>query len=350
VRRRLGVIVSVVTAAAALTAALAPLPPAFVERWYSRRIYPPLQDVVTLLSSAVPISLLDVTAGLLLVAAVIFAGRAWRRRGLRVAARHSAVVLVVTASIVYLWFLLFWGFNYRRVPLEEKLAYDPSRVTVESALAAGRIAVERVNALRPRDGDFTGDDEGLARALAVVTRRFGAASEVRVAPPKPSVLQWYFRKAAIDGMTDPWFLEIVLNPDLLPFERPFVLAHEWAHLAGYADESEANFVALLACVNATPVARYSGWLAAYEHLVGALPREERRALRASLGADVRADLDAAAARYQRSSPTVRTASRGAYDAYLRANRIEEGIANYNAVVRLMLGTVPDGTGMPPLKP
>ena len=32
-------------------------------------------------------------------------------------------------------------------------------------------------------------------------------------------------------------------PDLLPFERPFVLAHEWAHLAGHADEAEASAVA-----------------------------------------------------------------------------------------------------------
>ena len=52
-------------------------------------------------------------------------------------------------------------------------------------------------------------------------------------------------------MTVPVFLEVILNPDLLPVEKPFVLAHEWAHLAGYADESEANFVAWLACCRAT---------------------------------------------------------------------------------------------------
>ena len=45
-------------------------------------------------------------------------------------------------------------------------------------------------------------------------------------------------------MTDPFLLETLIAPDLLEVERPFVIAHEWAHLAGYADESEANFVAL----------------------------------------------------------------------------------------------------------
>jgi hypothetical protein len=42
------------------------------------------------------------------------------------------------------------------------------------------------------------------------------------------------------------------QPDLLPFEKPFVAAHEWAHLAGYADESEASFVGWLTCVRAAP--------------------------------------------------------------------------------------------------
>ena len=50
-------------------------------------------------------------------------------------------------------------------------------------------------------------------------------------------------------MTDPFFLEVIVNPDVLPIERPFVVAHEWAHLAGYADESEANFVAWLTCAH-----------------------------------------------------------------------------------------------------
>ena len=67
--------------------------------------------------------------------------------------------------------------------------------------------------------------------------------------PKRSLLGLYFRWAAIDGMTDPFFLEMIVNPDVLPVERPFVVAHEWAHLAGYAEESEANFVAWLTCAH-----------------------------------------------------------------------------------------------------
>jgi len=116
-----------------------------------------------------------------------------------------------------------------------------------------------------------------------------------------------------------------------------VIAHEWAHLAGYADESEANFVAWLTCLGGDALAQYSGWLAAYEHAARALPRDVRRDL-TPLGPGPRSDFQAMAARYARSSPAVREAAYDVYDSYLKANRVQEGIASYDAVVRLMLGT------------
>jgi hypothetical protein len=43
------------------------------------------------------------------------------------------------------------------------------------------------------------------------------------------------------------------------------------------------------------------------------------------------------------------ASRDVYDSYLKANRVEEGIASYDAVVRLMLGTEFETEGIPRLR-
>jgi hypothetical protein len=334
---------------AALAAALVPIPPAFVERWYSNGLYLGLQPCITRVSNLAPVALLDVGAAIFLIGIVIVLSRRWRARGLAEASRRTLVSVVVCAAVCYLWFLSFWGLNYRRVPLEQKVSYDQSRVSRDHALTFGRLAVEQVNALQAISVSSSNDDRELSLAFADVERGLGATKHALVAQPKPSVLTWYFRKAAIDGMTDPFFLEVILHPDLLPFERPFVLAHEWAHLAGYAVESEANFVAWLACVRGSPRARYSGWLSAYEHVAAALPRDDRRALGAALTRAVRADLADASQRLARSTPAVRTAARGAYDTYLRANRIEEGIANYNAVVRLMLGTSFDSRWTPELR-
>jgi len=333
----------------AALAAVLPVPARAIERVYSQGVYPLLQPAVTSVSSLTSIALFDVSvAALLAFVGALFVHR-WRARGFARAAGRTLVTIGTLAAVVYLWFLLLWGLNYRRVPLEERLAYDAARVTRERAGFLAREAVRRANALAADDAAAHLDEEALARSLRDVQHALGSGARLRVAPPKRSLLGWYFRQAAIDGMTNPFFLEIVLNPDLLPFERPFVLAHEWAHLAGFADESEANFIAWLTCIRADAAARYSGWTTAYQHLSSQLPREERQALRAELSPAVLADLVAASRRVARASPAVRMVARDAYDTYLRANRVEEGIASYNAVVRLMVGTAFDAEWQPELR-
>ena len=334
------IILIVVTLAVAVT----PLPSRLVEAWYSRRAYPALQAVVTTLSNSVPVALLDIAvSGLLMFLAVGF----WRRLragGMgRALVSSVATVVTMTAGVVLLFFAL-WGLNYRRVPLNEKVEYDRNRVTREAALRLGDHAAQEVNGLYDRAHGLESGVLPPSEPRPAIEAAFEAAqrmlgSERLAVPgiPKRSLLERYFRAAAIDGMTNPFFLEIILNPDTLPFERPFVLTHEWAHLAGYANEAEANFVAWLACTQGDAMAKYSGWLAIFEHVAASVPKADRVALTSRLAAGPRRDLKEAAARYARASPAVRTAARDAYDTYLRANRVAEGVASYAAVVRLMLG-------------
>jgi hypothetical protein len=321
----------------AVAAAVLPIPADVVERWYSRGAYAWFQPAVTRVSNLVPFALLDAAAALLLAAGVVVFVRRARRNGARAAFVSGVGTVVVASAVLYLLFVIMWGFNYRRVPLERQLDYDASRVTREAALRFGTAAVARVNEGHAATRGAIVDDDSLARAFGEALQALGSTGTTVPGVAKRSVLSWYFVRAAIDGMTDPYFLEIIVNPEVLPFERPFVLAHEWAHLAGYADESEANFVAWLTCVRGDPLARYSGWLAAYGHAVRALTREDRLQL-PRLDAGPLADLEAERARYRRASPAVTRTARSVYDTYLKSNRVREGIASYDAVVRLMLGT------------
>jgi hypothetical protein len=149
-------------------------------------------------------------------------------------------------------------------------------------------------------------------------------------------------------MTDPFFLETLIAGSVLPFERPFVIAHEWSHLAGLADEGEANFLGWLTCVHGSTADQYSGWLFLYQHIVAALPRRDRLELQPRLEPGPRADLRAVADRIARSiSPRVAVAGWRVYDRYLKANRVEAGAQSYAEVVRLILGVRfgPDWTPM-----
>jgi Protein of unknown function (DUF3810) len=330
----------------ALAAALAPVPPTLVEARYSRGIFPAIQTAVTPITNVVPFALLDVAAIVALIVLGSWLYRASRRSGVARALLFGIAPLVTVAAAAYLIFLVMWGFNYRRVSLEQKLDFDRGRVTHDAVRKLGENAARMLNTTYDLAHAPQQDGPTLETAFASAQQLLGAPRLAVLAVPKASLLQWYFRVAAIDGMTDPFFLEVIVNPDVLPFERPFVLAHEWGHLAGYASEDEANLIAWLACLQGSALARYSGWLAVYEHASGSLPRADRVALAKQLAPGPRADLEASAARFARSSPVVRTAARDVYDSYLRANRVEEGIESYTAVVRLIVGSGME-EGQPP---
>lgn len=329
----------------ACAAFAAPVPPRIVERWYSAGVYPPLQRALTGFSNLSPFALLDVLLVCLPIVWAIVVVRDVRRSTRRWTALSRWVVrTAVAAATLYLTFLFAWGFNYRRVPLEQRLRFDAGAVTPAAARDTAQLAASRLNALyadahASSARDDTRVDPALAAGFARATKELGASGTTVPGRPKRTLLDVYFRPAAVAGMTDPFFLETIVESDLLPVERPFVIAHEWGHLAGYADEGEANFSGWLTCMRADAAAQYSGWLFLFDQLASGLSRADRAAVVARLDAGPRADLRAIAARLTRDvKPQVSAAGWRVYDSYLKANRIEAGAASYAQVVRLVLGT------------
>jgi hypothetical protein len=329
---------------AALAAAIVPLPRWLVERAYSAGVYPRLQPVLTGASNLAPIALLDVAIAAVLLAWLVGVANDLRSsRGVTGALFAVVVRTAAWAAAAYLLFLATWGFNYRRVPLIDKLPFDGARVTPERARSAAEATVVRLNTLYASAhaagwAAAVEIDRPLASAFDAAVRDAGIDGRVTVGRPKRTVLDWYFRRAGVDGMTDPYFLETLVAGNLLPFERPVVIAHEWAHLAGIADEGDANFVGWLACMRGAPAHQYSGWLFLYTELVNAVSAADRTALRGGLAPGPRADLIAIRDRVTRDvNPAVSTAGWRVYDSYLKANRVEAGAASYADVVRLVLG-------------
>lgn len=342
--------------AAAATLAIVPLPAAVVERWYTDGIYPRVQSLVTAGSNRVPFALFDALIGAAVIWFVwrLLADVAARKTyGWIAVAGRSALRLVTAAAVFYLAFLACWGMNYRRVALPDKLAFERGRVSVRRAHDLALTAVARVNALygdaHARDAEPL-DTGALARSFGEAERELAVRHPARPARPKRTLFDRYFRLAAVDGMTDPYFLETFIVSDLFRFEQPFVVAHEWGHLAGFADESEANFVGWLACVHGAPDEQYSGWLFLYSEIVGRLSRADRVEVSARLGDGPRRDLRAVADRVaQQVSRPVSSAGWRVYDGYLKANRVEAGTASYSDVVKLVLGTEFDAEWKPRLR-
>ena len=329
----------------AIVAAFAPVPPSVVERFYSSGLFPHVQRRVTVVSNLTPYALIDV---------LIIAGATWliwqtvraivsgRRIGWRRPTWLWLLRVSAATAIVYLVFLLMWGLNYRRLPLTEKVHFDRGAVSPEAAIALAVRAADEVNTLYPlahADALVTSPIDGsLARAFADAQAALHVRTPAHPGRPKGSMLDLYFRAAGVEGMTDPLLLETLIAAELLPVERPFVIAHEWSHLAGFADEGEANYLGWLTCTKGSDADRYSGWLFLYNEVFAALRNTERTAVAARLDPGPRDDLRAIAERVRRQvKPVVANAGWRVYDRYLKANRVEAGAASYAEVVRLVLG-------------
>jgi hypothetical protein len=331
--------------AAAIIVALAPVDSGTIERTFSTTLYPRLQRVLTPLSNVAPFAVFDLltlAACALLVTVIVRGVRRARRERRGRPLLDALGALATGAAIVYLLFLGVWGFNYRRLPMAERLVLASAAPNPSAVLNLGLDAARQMNTLHPgahRLGwrDDPRSDSALVSAFAVVQRQLSDAPAAVPGRLKPTLYGPYFRWTGVDGMVNPFALEVLANPDLLPYERSFVAAHEWAHLAGYAHEAEANFVAWLTCVRGDAAVQYSAWLYLYWQINGEVGVAERSRLREALDEGPRRDVDAIVERLRRGQlPILRNASWRVYDHYLRANRVEEGVRSYGEVVTLLL--------------
>ncbi len=319
---------------------------AWVEAHYSNGVYPDIDRAVRGVTGSVPFCLGDVLFFGLLAGLAVWA---WRRRG--AAGGWRAIVAILTRTvavlcIVFVWFVVSWGYNYSRVPLADKIPVHAERTTPAAVSAyANHVADELTRYAVLTHGERLSDAGMAARVLPTFTpaiRRLGDVATF--APPriKPTVFQPFMELSGTTGFTDPWTHEVNVDASALPFERPALYAHEWGHVAGFADESEANFISVVACTNASdPLVAYSGWLLIWFNL----PRDVHVTHR--LGRQASADVRAIVARFRRlMNPQIARTQALFYNQYLHANHVKAGSASYRLFVRWLTGADFDRNGLP----
>ncbi len=345
-----------------LTAAivvLVPAPRAWVEQVYVHRIYARLQPAFTAIGNVMPFAIFDLL--LILCLTWILTRWLWRRREQRLLGHRTTwiggagvllVDIVLLAAALLVWFELTWGLNYQRIPLRQRVDYADDRITAAQVTAMTFHAVREMNRLHaeasrapwPSWHDLPAT---LGPAFVRAQRSLATGWDARPGSPKWTMLDFYFRLASVDGMTNPFALEVLVNNGVEPFERPFITAHEWGHLAGAAHEAEASFLGWLTCLHGDAQAQYSAWLAMYGHLAASAPRSIYPALNAALEPGPRRDLTAIARRVRsQAMPEIRTFAWTTYDRFLKANRVSEGIVSYDGVTKLVVGTHVPGVWPP----
>jgi len=318
---------------------------AWIERAYANGIYPQWERVAFAVTNPFPWSLGDVAFGVGVIAIV------WRIaayvRSRRMASFGMLLVDVVAIAALYaLWFETSWGWNYARAPIEMRVAFDATRVTPAAASALSARAVAEMNRLAaPAHARATAalDLDALRAAWWPAVQRSGDTWLPQVGPAKPTIVNPFMEASGTSGFVNPLALTTQLAGDVLWFERPFDQAHEWSHVAAFAREDEANYLAVVTCLRSPdPVLQYSGWLELFLYL----PQKRHYAHR-EFSPLVWQDF---AAMQRRNAHHVNVLlarwTWRTYNAYLKSNRVSSGVANYNEVTRLILGVPLDADGLP----
>ncbi|HZV76903.1 MAG TPA: DUF3810 family protein [Candidatus Babeliales bacterium] len=320
---------------------------AWIERAYVNGGYPVWEHAAYAITHPLPWSLGDVAA-LAGAAAIVWQIVEFGRRRVR---RWSDVgqLLLGCAAVLGLyaiWFEVSWGWNYARAPLETRVQFDAGRVTSGNADALRRRAMAQMNALAPAAHAIAArplDYSDLRAAWLPAVQRAGDEWLPLVGAPKPTIADPFMMATGTSGFVNPLTLNVALASDLLWFERPFDLAHEWSHDAAYAREDEANYLAIVTCLRSPdPAMQYSGWFELFLYL----PQKKHYARREFVRL-VWQDFAALRKRDARHINVILAHwSWRTYNVYLKSNRIASGVANYDEVTRLMLGVPLDSDGLP----
>lgn len=320
---------------------------AWIERAYANGAYPHWERLAFSITHPLPWSLGD-CAALVGVAAIVWQIVVFTRRRTRRPA-HLAMLVVDCAAIVALyavWFEVSWGCNYARAPIEARMRFEPERVTPRSSTELRVRAMAQMNELAAAAharATSPLDIDTLRAAWLPAVQRAGDEWTPSVGTPKLTVADPFMLATGTSGFINPLTLNVALASDLLWFERPFDLAHEWSHDAAYAREDEANYLAILTCLRSPdPAMRYSGWFELFLYL----PQRRHYAHREFVPL-VWQDFAAIRRRDARHINVMLAHwSWRTYNVYLKSNRIASGIANYDEVTRLMLGVPLDTAGLP----
>ncbi|HEV2859528.1 MAG TPA: DUF3810 domain-containing protein [Pyrinomonadaceae bacterium] len=336
---------------------LASLAPRFVERFYSRLVFPEITRALSLPSLPFDFSLGEALLAALAVSAV--AWLAWQARGLYRRQRRwqeflfalftSALLLAASTAAL---FMLVFGLNYQREYLSESLRLVRREPDAAEAEAIARELLDGVNrnyeearaAVRPDSGSVMPfSREELYRLLEDAFPReplLNLPETAGLARPKPVYFDGTLSRLGISGVYSPFTAEPNYNDAQPDSIIPFTVAHEMAHQRGYAREAEASFVAFLVCkASAHPYVRYSGYVGGLVAL-SALQRltpQRRAELFRGLGDGPRADLQARSRFWSRYVGRASALAQSLNHAYLKANGVRSGVRNYNEAAWLVVG-------------
>jgi len=329
--------------------------PNIIEYYYSERIFIVISKIQSSLFNIFPFSVFEILIISLIFASFIyvfiqiykcFKNKKYKQELLRLSLRS-----ITTLSIVYILFIHFWGFNYNRQSLSEKLKLDIRKSDIIELENLSEYLFQKVLILRK---NIKEDSLGIMS----LNNNFSNISKMAIqgydnikltqisnskyySKPKRILFSGIMSNLGVSGIYSPFTGEVNINSKLPEVQIPFTLCHEMAHQRGYAKEDEANFISYIVCKNHENIEfKYSGYLMAFLYTFSKLRKynpEKYKEISIGLSPGIRRDLSAINkfwSKYQNN--IIEKSANYINDAYLKVNMQKDGIHSYGRIVDLLL--------------
>lgn len=241
---------------------------------------------------------------------------------------------IASLASVYIFFMLGWGGNYYKQPLEQYWQLDKQNWNDSSLVAFDKFLVQQMNATVHGYHDHTFKlirDE----AIRNYKNETDCANKGKGLCIKPSLFGNMLQYMGVQGYYNPFTGEGQVNKNELPFMMPYIVSHELAHQSGVGAEDDANMLAYAVAVSSNDSTfRYSAyfslWL--YTHI-------QVRMRDTTLANEIKKELNSISLRHldelrkQRKKYRSKFSSYTGdmYDQYLKFNHQKDGIESYDKV-------------------
>ena len=320
--------------------------PDWIEKNYSRGIYPHISWFYREIFGWIPFSVGDilyaVAGAFLFWSFVKFIRLLFSRRLNTVNYKNVFKKIFLTLSAIYIYFNLTWGLNYNRPGIAYQLQLNQHEYNEQDLKWISNILLKKVNENRLELGNQKIKYQPYHKVFVQAQQAYQNATanfpylDYETRSVKRSMYGRLGNFLGFLGYYNPFTGEAQLNLTMPRFLIPYVTCHEMAHQLGYASESEANFVGYLAAVSSKDtVFHYSAYFDLFNYANRELYFKDSIAAKNNykqLDTLVKTDMIELREYWRKSDNAVEPFIKIFYDHYLKANQQIEGVQSYNQVI------------------
>ncbi|MDO4230035.1 MAG: DUF3810 domain-containing protein [Capnocytophaga sp.] len=320
--------------------------PQLTESVYSTGIYPYITVIQHYLWGWIPFSVGDVFYTILIGYALYFILKKGKNLWKRPLWFFDKVLFFMV--IVAFSFFVLWGFNYFRKPLSETLQIDTS-YTEEELFKATQLFVNEANTLHKSlattdssQVDFTLSHKEI---YDIAFKCYPLEKKLitdfpSVKSVKSSLYSTFLTYMGYSGYLNPFTNEAQVNGKMIGYAVPVTACHEIAHQMGYAAENEANYLGYLATQKSeNQYFKYSASLFALRYLLNETHKvnpEKYQEFTSQIRKGIFKNYKEVREFWQQYENKAEPIFKASYDAFLKANKQQQGIQSYNFVVGLLI--------------